>query len=208
MGMPAIQHRWTTTQVRALMAASPGHWPRYELIAGELIVTPAPATVHQVAVSEIWSVLSPYVEREGLGIVLVSPADLELLPGHITQPDIFIAPLGRPAPPDHHPSWADVTTLLLAVEVISPSSGRTDRVVKRDYYMNAGVPEYWVVDLDARVIERWNPDRETPLVAHAAFEWRPRGAMASLSLDVPALFDRIWDRFRRRGGKHAHESSG
>jgi Uma2 family endonuclease len=36
---------------------------------------------------------------------------------------------------------------LLAVEVISPSSGRTDRVVKRDYYMNAGVPEYWVVDL-------------------------------------------------------------
>ena len=201
MGMPAIQHRWTTTQVRALMAASPGHWLRYELIAGELIVTPAPATIHQVAVSEILVLLAKYLEPEEVGIALAPPADLELLPGHITQPDVFVAPLGRPAPPDHHPSWADVTTLLLAVEVISPSSGGTDRVVKRDYYMNAGVPEYWVVDLDARLIERWNPDRETPLVGDAVLAWRAAGARASLSIDVPALFDGIWDKFRRLGGK-------
>jgi Uma2 family endonuclease len=73
--------------------------------------------------------------------------------------------------------------------------------------LNAGVPEYWVVDLDARVIERWNPDRETPLVAHAVLEWRPAGAMASLRIDVPALFDRIWDKFRRLGGKESRGES-
>jgi Uma2 family endonuclease len=203
MGMPAMRHRWTAAQARILIASSPGHWPRYELIDGELIVTPAPATVHQIAVTEIWAVLAPYVERENLGIALVSPADLELRVGHITQPDVFVAPLGTSAPPDYTPSWADVKTLLLAVEIISPGSGRTDRVVKRDYYMNAGVPEYWVVDLDGRVVEQWNPDRETPLVVRSVLDWYPPGAMERLSIDVHALFERIWDKCRRLGGRLA-----
>lgn len=178
------------------MEASPGHWPRYELMGGELIVTPAPADVHQVGVAEILYLVKTYVDREGIGVALASPADLRLLPGTIAQPDVFVAPPGRPPDPDDKSGWSAVKTLLVAIEVISPSSIRTDRVEKRDYYMFAGVPEYWVVDCDARVIERWNPERETPSIVSKTLTWRPFGASEQLLADLPALFERIWARYR------------
>lgn len=196
MGMPAYagRHRWTDTEVLALMEASPGHWPRYELMGGELIVTPAPADEHQVAVTEILYLLKTYVDREGIGVALVSPADLRLLAGTIAQPDVFVAPPGVPDPDDKR-AWSSVKTLLVACEVISPGSIRTDRVEKRDYYMSAGVPEYWVVDCDARVIEQWNPERETPTIVSKTLSWRPFGASEPLLVDVPALFERIWAKY-------------
>jgi Uma2 family endonuclease len=110
---------------------------------------------------------------------------------------VFVAPIGRGAPPDDHPGWDTVKFLLLAVEVVSPGSARSDRVDKRDYYMKAGVPEYWVVDVDARVIERWTPGRETPRIEHTAMEWHPAGAAVSLTIDLATLFDRIWTRYRQ-----------
>ncbi|MEO8624490.1 MAG: Uma2 family endonuclease, partial [bacterium] len=85
----------------------------------------------------------------------------------------------------------DALGLLLVVEVISPSSAGTDRVIKRDFYMESGVAEYWVVDLDARMIERWTPDRDTPVVERAMLVWEPAGAARALSVELPALFDRI-----------------
>ena len=201
MGMPAMRHRWTTADVRALIAESPTHWPRYELIDGELIVTPAPAPIHQIAVGELHLLLAPYAEREKIGIALSSPADLELRRGSIVQPDLFVAPAGPPAASDEVPGWSTVTTLLLAVEVISPSSVRTDRIERRDYYMNVGVPDYWVVDLDGRVVEGWSPERESPTVHRATLEWRPAGVRAALVIDLPGLFERIWTKSRRLGGR-------
>ena len=197
MGMPATRRHWTTADVRALMDES-RHWPRYELIDGELLVTPAPGVIHQVAVSELLRLIAEYVEGEHLGITLTSPADVELRPGTITQPDVFVVPTrATPSPPDVIPRWTDVTALLLAVEVISPSSVQTDRVTKRDYYLDAGVPEYWIVDLDARIIERWTPDRETPRVESGRFEWKPAGTTSALIVQTGGLFERIWSAVRR-----------
>lgn len=50
--MPAIRRRWTTVEVRSLMGESRA-WPRYELIGGELLVTPAPRGAHQLVVDEV-----------------------------------------------------------------------------------------------------------------------------------------------------------
>jgi Uma2 family endonuclease len=83
-----------------------------------------------------------------------------------------------------------VKSLLLAVEVISPTSVRIDRVVERDFYLDAGVPEYWVVDVNARIIERWTPSQETPMIVRHQLTWNPTGA-GGLVVDVGALFDRI-----------------
>jgi Uma2 family endonuclease len=174
------------------------HWPRYELIDGELLVTPAPGVIHQVAVTEIWRVVNDYVERERLGVTLTSPADVELREGTIAQPDVFVVPAGMFPDADVTPKWHDITGLLLAVEIISPSSVRVDRVTKRDHYLDAGVPEYWIVDLDARIIERWLPDRSTPLVESSRFEWAPKAADAALAVRVTDLFDRIWGKLRLR----------
>ena len=71
-------------------------------------------------------------------------------------------------------------------------------VTKRDHYLDVGVPEYWIVDLDARIIERWTPERSTPLVESSRFEWAPKGAASALVVHVTDLFDRIWGKLKVR----------
>lgn len=78
--------------------------------------------------------------------------------------------------------------MLLAVEVVSPSRVRTDRGTKREFFQRVGVPEYWVVDLDARVVERWHPTGTAPDFLSGFLEWNPDGATKPLSLDLAAFF--------------------
>jgi Uma2 family endonuclease len=201
MGMPAVRtdstphRRWTTAQVRDLMDES-RHWPRYELIDGELVVTPAPGYPHQIAVGEFLQFIKPYTLAEKVGIAVTSPADLELRVGTITQPDVFVIPKAMFSDSEATPNWSDVTGLVLAIEIISPSSISTDRITKRDFYLGAGVAEYWIVDLDARIVERWIPSRETPELARTSLEWLPAGAASSLTIDLAELFERIWRQHR------------
>ena len=190
MGMPAIRHHWTTAEVRTLMD-DPRPGPRYELIDGELIVTPAPAGPHQFAVAELMHLLRLYLDQEPIGRVLSSPADLELRPGTICQPDLFVVPVASVLSDNETIAWSGVTKLLLAVEIISPSSVRTDRVTKRDHYMNAGVPDYLVVDADTRMFEHWNIARDTPMAFLDGWSWQPRGAVHPLQIALPEFFDRV-----------------
>src|SRR5688572_16569718 len=123
MGMPALtKHRWTAADVRVLMDAS-RHWPRYELLDGELLVTNAPTLAHQWAVTELVRLLGNCCEGERIGVALVSPADIELAPESIMQPDVFVIP-SRLVPADGAMQWPTVTELALAVEVLSPSTMR------------------------------------------------------------------------------------
>jgi Uma2 family endonuclease len=188
MAMSAIRRRWTPEAVRAL-ASEQRAWPRYELVRGELLVTPAPGAIHQIAVLEIAAMLREYLERERIGMVMLSPADLELEPGSVTQPDVFVVPATVDVE-GHRLEWSDVKSLLLAVEILSPSSARTDRIEKRDFYCDVGVPEYWIVDLDAQAVERWTPTRETPEILRDRLTWTPPQG-APFSIDLPRLFDRI-----------------
>jgi len=187
--MPAaVRHRWTVEEVRNLQDESRA-WPGYELIDGELYVTPSPGFRHQAAVQELTSVLRPYLAAQRVGAALTSPADIELAPGSLLQPDVFVFP---PIDADvDRPSWKDITRLLLAVEVISPGSVRIDRVEKRDQYMRLAVDEYWVVDLDGARVERWYRDRPHVEVARNDLVWLPRGADAPLVIDLPAVFSAI-----------------
>jgi Uma2 family endonuclease len=187
MGMPAEKiRRWTTAEVRELMDES-RPWPRYELIDGQLIVTPAPSWTHQWAVALLWKLLHEYVSANPVGVAMMSPSDLELEEGHITQPDVFVVPIsGR-----HPKSWPEVKTLLVAVEVLSPSNARYDRVDKRKFFQRVAVPEYWVVDLDARVIERWTPSDARPEIVDDALIWNPGGAAKPFALDLPAYFAEV-----------------
>ena len=123
----------------------------------------------------------------GVGIALASPADIELAPESIMQPDVFVVPADV-IPVDEPLEWAHVRSLLLAIEVLSPSSMRTDRVDKREFYLANRVEEYWIVDCDARVIERWTPDRATPDLRRDEVVWRPRGSSTPFLLDVQSFF--------------------
>ena len=184
MGMPETTERWTADRVRAL----PDDGNRYELIAGELVVTPAPRGIHQAAVRELFRQLdATLVDSEAQ--VLWSPADLSLGEDEVLQPDLFVYRTG--AGRILH-EWADITELLLVVEVLSPSTAHYDRVLKRRRYQRAGVPEYWIVDLDARLIERWRPDDDRPEIIADRLQWELLPDAGALELDIGALFRSIW----------------
>ena len=97
---------------------------------------------------------------------------------------------GRPTKRDRRKlaDWTDITALLLVVEVISPSSARYDRQLKRLRYQRARVPEYWVVDLDARVVERWRPDDERPEILTERLRWELAPGAAPVEFDLAAYF--------------------
>lgn len=82
--------------------------------------------------------------------------------------------------------------LVVAIEVLSPSSSRHDRVTKRPLYLRH-VSEYWIVDPYARVVERWTPDEERPEILTATLEWHPRGAAEPFRLALPAFFASAFD---------------
>ena len=181
MGMPQAVELWTAEMVRAL----PDDGKRYECVDGELLVSPAPGLPHQRLVGAIYTWLREYLARLPVGEVVLSPADIELDQHTLVQPDVFVVPMGASGPPR---SWRDIERLLLAVEVLSPSTARYDRIVKRGKYQRAGVPEYWVVELDARLVERWRPGDERPEILTESLSWHPATAAEPLTLDLPALF--------------------
>ncbi|OGH55833.1 MAG: hypothetical protein A3G34_00235 [Candidatus Lindowbacteria bacterium RIFCSPLOWO2_12_FULL_62_27] len=123
---------------------------RYELIEGDLEMTPSPRTLHQIVCSNVFRLLDPYVQERRLGRVLFGPTDVILSNINVLVPDILFVAQEREAviedrgivgPPD------------LVVEVISPSSGEKDRVIKRRVYYKYGVREYWIVDPFAKTAE-------------------------------------------------------
>ena len=156
---------------------------RYELLDGELIVTPAPAPVHQTLVARLTAALISYVEAHHLGRVWPG-IDMFHGPRTVLEPDVAVA-LGPDAV--RLRSWKDLHGPALAVEVLSPSSRRYDRGKKREVYLAHGC-EYWIVDPDDRLIERWLPGHDAPSVHRAAIDWRPDSAVAALTIDVAELF--------------------
>jgi len=140
-----------------------------------------------MAAALLWQKLQHYLAPRGLGTAYVSPADIELAPGTIVQPDVFVVP------PSATPlrKWSEVRRLLLAAEVLSPSSARHDRVRKPRFFRAQRVPEYWIVDLDARVIERADSDRDAMVLADDQLEWLPEGAREPFVMSVPDYFASI-----------------
>jgi Uma2 family endonuclease len=88
-------------------------------------------------------------------------------------------------------SWTEIGRLLLAVEVLSPGTARYDRQVKRLRYQRQGIPEYWIIDLDSRIFERWRPGDDRPEVLHEALVWAPDSGKSPLRLDIGAYFTDI-----------------
>jgi Uma2 family endonuclease len=181
MSMPA-RVRWTVEHVRHLNAANPRHWPRYEFVGGRLLVTPAPAPRHQLAIGWLFERLAPYTRAHGVGKTILSPADIEVNPGELNQPDVFVV-----SSPARFASWHQVESLALVIEVVSPGSARHDRGDKRRAYSSAGV-EYWLVDLDAQRVERWHPKAHAAEVCSHTLTWRPSIAAEPLELSLAELW--------------------
>ena len=188
MGMPDTTghgtrdaRHWTRDAVLAL----PDDGQRYELVSGTLVVTPAPRGLHQRAVAELYLRLQEWLGRHPVAHVLFSPADITLGEDEILQPDLFVYRTASGAPLR---DWTDITELLLVIEVTSPGSARYDRELKRRRYQRAGIAEYWVVDLEGRMVERWRPGDEAPETITDELLWQPAPGGPGMVLDLEALF--------------------
>ena len=182
MGM-AVPVYYTADMVRAL----PEDGNRYELVFGELLVTPAPRLWHQEIVSRVHEELCAYLRRYPVGHTLMSPADISWTSDTLVQPDVFVADLNEVRTLD----WSRVKTLLLAVEVLSPTTARYDRFTKRRLYQDVGLPVYWIVDPDAKQVEVWTPHDVQPATQRDRVVWSPPGAEKPLTIKLPELFKAI-----------------
>jgi Uma2 family endonuclease len=184
MHMVQVPTRWTAEMVRAL----PDDRNRYEVIEGDLIVSPGPSWIHQRAVVVLTGMLRGYLRSNRIGLLLSGPADIEFNEVTQVQPDIFVVPRGAGSAPRQ---WDDVRQLLLVVEVISPSSARNDRLQKRELYLQRGAPEYWIVDVDATLIERWRQGDTRPEIMSDSIEWRPPNAQSPFLLNLAEYFAEV-----------------
>jgi Uma2 family endonuclease len=186
MSVSPQPYAWTYDEYARL----PDDGNRYEVIDGEVLVTPAPSTDHQRIVLRLGKALDDYVDREGFGVVLPD-VDVLFVTGQFLRPDLVVMPRsaregvtsrGVEAPP------------ALMVEVLSPSSRSIDRVKKPRRYADFGVPEYWVVDPEERCVWIWRfaAGATTPERVQGRLTWRPAGTRAAFELPTDDLFRPIW----------------
>lgn len=188
VGMPAQVapgRRWTLEDFYRERDAAPSG-ERWELVDGEVLVTPSPHWTHQRIGLRLAVLLDLYVRAHSIGEVFTSPLDVKLEPELVLQPDILVVPSDL-----LHAETDRVTRLLLAVEIVSPSSARHDRVRKRPAYQRNRVPEYWVLDDRSEVVERWRPDDERAELVSGILEWRPAGLTKPFVLDLPQFFGEV-----------------
>jgi len=179
MAMPIPLPTYTVDMVRAF----PDDGNRYELVEGMLLVTPAPASDHQVVVARLLTVLSTYLGSRGPAYG-VSPGEIEVTPKLHLEPDILVVPARfRPGT-----KWTAMSEWWLAVEVLSPSSKHYDRDYKLAAYLGIGVREVWIVDLDRGAIEVSSAEARRSVVQPEVMQWEPEGMPKPLALDLQEIF--------------------
>ena len=128
----------------------PDDGKRYELIGGEVHLTPAPNTKHQFVVHNLDIALSLYVQKNKLGEVWEAPLDVRLTEDTALQPDlVFVASTRVEIVREEFIAGAPD----LVVEVLSASTAVHDRATKWPIYAEAGVPEVWLIDSQAKTVE-------------------------------------------------------
>ena len=167
------------------LLALPDDGMRHELLDGVHVVTPAPRLSHQAVLGELSYMLRRGLEGSTDFMLLASPADIVLGPKTLVQPDLFV--IHKPADV-RLAQWSDVGVPVLAIEFLSPSTAARDRGAKRRIYQRAGVAEYWIVDSDARLVERWRPDDERPEILTEILQWDPGTGMTPAVIDLRQLF--------------------
>ena len=122
---------------------------RYELLNGELVLSPSPKEIHQYLLSVLHLLIGTFAREHDLGKVYFSPFDVVLSDTNVLQPDLLYVSNERTQiiTPDNIRGAPD-----LVVEILSPSTAELDRTTKLELYAKYGVREYWMVDPNAKTI--------------------------------------------------------
>lgn len=133
-------------------ALIPSDGKRHEIIDGEHVVTPTAETYHQTVSRRVQFQLYRQIEEPGQGEVFNAPTDLQLSEVDIVQPDLIVVLTAKK-------SIITRTRIKgipdLVVEITSKDSAKRDRLLKKELYQKAGIPEYWILDPKNRVVEQY-----------------------------------------------------
>ncbi len=130
------------------LRVTPDDGKRYELVRGDLVVTPSPSPVHQRISKRLERVLIDYFEGRSIGEVFHAPVDVILTDRDVFVPDVLVVP-----DPSHVSNRGIEKPPLSIVEILSPSTRKQDRGTKAQRYAELGVEHYWIVDPEAKRIE-------------------------------------------------------
>lgn len=170
--------RWTLAELHSL----PDDGNKYELVRGELFVTPPPTDPHETIAARLTRLLDPFVARHGLGLVYRPRAVFRYESSEV-EPDLMVrAPQGNP-----RSDWSKAPKPILIVEILSPSTRRRDYEIKRQFYLESGIPEYWIVDPERREVTVVRSG-QADLVTADTLHWTPPGLSTSLEMQVPQIF--------------------
>ena len=183
MSMAAQTRKWTLRELHRL----PDDGNKYELVRGELFVTPAPSQEHEELAAVLGRILGPYVAKHRLGRVYRPRAIIRVGESE-TEPDLMV----RPVRPGRPRGWVKAPRPILVVEILSDATRRRDHEQKRSLYLDEGIPEYWIVDGDERRIRVVRPDSEDQL-CDIWLIWQPAGAAEPLAIDLPRFFREALD---------------
>lgn len=140
------------TYTYADLANTPDDGRRYEIIDGELIVSPSPVLDHQRVVGRLYLWLGSFVVARQLGEVFVGPTDVFFSESNVVVPDVlFVA--GDRSDILHRRYVAGAPDLV--IEALSPKTRRIDLGRKKALYAATGVAEYWIADPSARTVDVW-----------------------------------------------------
>ena len=140
----------TVAEFAALPEATDG---RYELQEGKVVMSPSPVPEHQVCLRELLVQLAPRVP-DHLSLIPEVDVDLGLVPpsgpGFVRIPDLIVVTRAGLERRRRDGGLLRAAEVVLAVEIVSDGSQRTDRLIKHGEYADAGIPHYWIVDIDDR----------------------------------------------------------
>ena len=169
---------WTLEDLDRL----PDDGNKYEVLHGELFVTPQPTLDDDTAIARLTQLLVPFVVKEKLGMVFPGRPAIRTSDSHV-EPDLVVRQVSPPKT-----RWEDAPLPLLVVEVLSPTTKWRDRGPKRDFYVDElRVPDYWIVDTEERAITVIRPGVEDFSVIDR-FEWSPPGAAVPLEVTLDDVF--------------------
>jgi Uma2 family endonuclease len=170
---------WTVADLEQL----PDDGNRYEILHGELLVTPLPSVGHQRVSREMLMILVNWC-RQHTGWEILAPGGVFVSETTWLEPDIAVYPSASGA----HNYWREMPPPVLVVEILSPSTARRDRHRKRPAYLSHGVREVWIVNEEKRTIERWTAASEFPETHHGSITWAPDAAKPPLAIGEEELF--------------------
>lgn len=159
----------------------------YELIDGDLLMTPSPTSFHQGISRNLLLILHAWISKNDLGQIWYAPLDVYFSDENVVQPDLFflskahlkkITPKCIKGAPD------------LVVEILSPGTETRDMVTKRKLYYRFGVQEYWIVDPNKKTIEviTWQGSEFKTLVTYPETASFASPLFPGLSFKISEIF--------------------